>query len=255
MCTEEMRWYKADLHNHSVLSPCGGLEMDPESVMQTAAKNGISIFALTDHNSLANCPAYAAWAKRFGIAFLYGVEIQTAEEIHLIALFDNTQEAMEFNELLYDSLLPIPNDPDFFGDQVVIDEEGGIVRMEERALINSSVWDLDTAYQQVDSYGGLCFPAHVDATTFSIIGQLGFIPPHLDFAAVSVTANCRIDRLLTTYPWLQKYPLFACSDAHYLADIGKGTTAFYLAAPTVAEIRKAFKKEDNRNYQDITEKL
>ena len=109
-----MRWYKADLHIHSVLSPCGSLEMSPRALMPIVKAAGLDIIAITDHNSVANCLAYQEVAKEFGITLLYGVEVQSAEEVHCIVLFDEWQQADDFAAELYKTLLPIANDPEYF---------------------------------------------------------------------------------------------------------------------------------------------
>ena len=59
-----MQSLRADLHIHSVLSPCGGLEMSPNSIMQRLKQFGIQWLAITDHNSMANCPAYQKVAEK-----------------------------------------------------------------------------------------------------------------------------------------------------------------------------------------------
>ncbi|MDD2331428.1 MAG: PHP domain-containing protein, partial [Candidatus Cloacimonetes bacterium] len=95
-----MRWYRADLHIHSVLSPCGGLEMAPQALMKRAKDMKLDWIAITDHNSLANCPAYEIVAHKWGIAFTWGVEIQTSEEINILAYFDDSSSAQQFDKLL-----------------------------------------------------------------------------------------------------------------------------------------------------------
>ncbi len=234
-----MRWYKADLHIHSVLSPCGGLEMSPASLIRRVKELGLDIIAITDHNIMANCPAYHRVAEKEDVNFICGVEIQTTEEIHLIALFDDREDVQGFDSDLYNSLLNIPNDPEYFGDQVVIDADENIIRCEERALLNSSIWTLEEAIDKIHAYHGFVFPAHVDAHTFSIIGQLGFIPTDLELDAVGITAHAKRDELLKQYPYLKEYALIRSSDAHYLTDIGSGYTMFWLEHPTVNEIRMA----------------
>lgn len=250
-----MRWYKADLHIHSVLSPCGGLEMSPLSLVRKAKELGLDIIAITDHNTMANCSAYQRVAESDEINFLKGVEIQTSEEIHLIVLFDETDDALAFDRELYESLLDIPNDPEFFGDQVVIDSDENIIRCEDRALLNSSIWSLEEVLEKVNQYHGFCFPAHVDAKTFSIIGQLGFIPNDLEIVAVGITAKGKRDEILKEFPYLQKYALIRSSDAHYLADIGSGYALFWLESPTVNEIRMACKGIQGRKIWNENESL
>lgn len=246
-----MRWYKADLHIHSVLSPCGSLEMSPQNVMKTAHEKGLDIIAITDHNSCANSRVYAETAAEFGLAYIYGIEVQTAEEIHVVALFDNADNACRFGQEVYDSLLPIDNDPDFFGDQVVIDSNDNIKEFLPKALINSSVWSLEETLERIISFEGFYFPAHVDVTSYSLLGQLGFIPSHTAINTVGVTANCDLIQLTEQYPFLQNMSFVRNSDAHYLKDIGSGYSEFYLQEPTLQEIIMACNKQNYRKIKKI----
>jgi len=234
-----MRWFTADLHIHSVLSPCGGLEMSPRELVKRVRKCGIDWMAITDHNSLANCPAYAAVAEREGVHFTWGVEMQTAEEIHILVYFDEDCAARDFGKLLYDSLLPLENDPDFFGDQVIIDENENILSMEHKALINSSVWDLNTAVERAREHGGYCVPAHIDAQANSIIGQLGFIPEKPEFDLFEITAKADPEELPARYPQLSGKAFLRSSDSHYLDDIGSCYTRLFLGEPSATELAKA----------------
>jgi len=243
-----LQYYKADLHIHSVLSPCGGLEMSPQSVMKKACEMGIDIIAITDHNSMANSCVYQRVAAKFGIHYIYGVEIQTTEEIHVIALFDDWEVAREFNKELYKSLLPIENDPDYLGDQVVIDDDENIIRSIKRALLNSSLWTFETTFKKIHNSGGFGFPAHVDAYTNSVISQLGFIPPGVNISALGITAKCNENELFGQYPFLKDYTLIRNSDAHYLEDIGSGFTKFYLEEPSLSGIVQAC---NNKNQKII----
>ncbi|MDD4309271.1 MAG: PHP domain-containing protein [Candidatus Cloacimonetes bacterium] len=241
-----MRWIRADLHIHSVLSPCGGLEMSPGALMQRAKDFNIEWIAITDHNSMANCPAYQKIANSAGIAFSWGVEIQSAEEIHLLAYFDDSTQAEEFDAELYKSLLPLDNDADFFGDQVIIDENENILRVEQRALINSSIWDLNTVVNRVHEFGGMVFPAHVDASVNSIISQLGFLPKEPEFQLFGITAGMNVENWLKQQPVFVGKSLIRASDAHYLADIGTGYSELFIDNACVAELQKAALHIDGR---------
>ena len=241
-----MNWYRADLHVHSVLSPCSGLEMSPKEVIKAAKDRGINILAITDHNSMANCSVYQKEALKAGITFLWGVEIQTSEEIHIIALFTDQDTALDFDTELYESLLPIENNPEFFGDQVVIDENEDIVRFEKRALINSSQWSLNELITKLNKLQCFYFPAHIDAEAYSIIGQLGFIPAEHNFIALGITAACDLTKFLGKHSDLAGYSFIRSSDAHYLAEVGKGCTEFYLETATLEEMRLACQKKRNR---------
>ncbi|MCB5265996.1 MAG: PHP domain-containing protein [Candidatus Cloacimonetes bacterium] len=247
-----MQSFRADLHIHSVLSPCGGLEMSPSALVMRFKELGITWFAITDHNSMGNCPAYAAVAQKAGLSFTWGVEIQTVEEVHLLAYFDDPSQARAFDQELYRSLLPLENDPEFFGDQVIIDENENILRVESRALINSSLWDLATATQQISAFGGLAVPAHIDADVNSIISQLGFLPPSPDFELLGITAKLDLPRYLDQHPELAAKAFIRASDAHYLADIGHGSCIIRVQEPTAQEILRAARKTDGRYINNDT---
>lgn len=246
-----LKWYKADLHIHSVLSPCGSLDMSPTAIFSHAKKMGIDIVAITDHNSMKNSVVYEKASKKYNLSYFYGVEIQTAEEIHLIALFDNGKDAMKFDKKLYKSLLPIKNNPDFFGDQVIIDENENILGFEETALINSSMWSFDEAIKEVKKSGGFSFPAHVDATSFSVIAQLGFVPDNPDIFALGITKKCKLNKFLQKYPSLKSYSFIKNSDAHYPNEVGTGYTEFYIENVGFNEIIYALQKKNGRKTRVI----
>ena len=242
-----MRCFRADLHIHSVLSPCGGLEMGPKALIEKLKACGIEWFAITDHNSMANCPAYEALAKKAGLCYTWGVEIQTVEEIHLLAYFDDPAYAIQFDQELYLSLMPLENDPDFFGDQVIIDENEEILKLEPRALINSSFWDLATAADMVKAFGGISIPAHIDADVNSIISQLGFLPEHPEFKVLGITARLDIESYLAKNPQFRDKVFLRASDAHYLADLKPEYAAVICAeAAKASEIVLAAAEVDGR---------
>ena len=65
-----------------------------------AALAGLQIVALTDHNTSKNCPAFFEAAKRQGIIPVAGMELTTAEDIHLLCLFPTLDEAMAFDAMV-----------------------------------------------------------------------------------------------------------------------------------------------------------
>lgn len=220
--------------------------MSPRSLITRIKECGIDWMAITDHNSFANCPAYEKIARQEGVNFTWGLEMQTAEEIHILVYFDAAEAAQDFGEELYSSLLPIDNDPEFFGDQVIIDENEDIIGMEQRALINSSLWDLSTAVDKARSYGGYCVPAHIDADVNSIISQVGFVPETPLFELLSLTARADLPSFLSQHPELAEKSFLRCSDAHYLDGIGTGTSRLFLQNPAVAELALAAMSVDGR---------
>ena len=215
--------------------------MSPNSIMQRLKQFGIQWLAITDHNSMANCPAYQKVAEKEGLFFTWGVEIQSVEEIHLLAYFDDSSSAEKFNTELYESLFPLDNDPDFFGDQVIIDENENILTVEPRALINSSEWNLNTVVEKVQAYNGLVVPAHIDSSVNSILSQLGFIPEVPQFQLFGVSACLDVKSWVQDNPYFKDKVFLRASDAHYLNDIGKGYSIITVEKPSVQELFLAAK--------------
>ena len=76
-----MQWFSADLHIHTVLSPCGGLDMSPANIIRRAAEKKLDIIAITDHNSTLHCRLAQQIGAKYGITVIAGAEINTSEEI------------------------------------------------------------------------------------------------------------------------------------------------------------------------------
>jgi len=208
----------ADLHNHSCLSPCGSLALSPNALAERAAKRGVQVLALTDHNSSLNCPAFAKACARQGIIPLFGMEATTQEEIHVVCLFTNLKASLDFSEYAYSILLPFPNNPEKTGDQVYVDEDDAIEGEVEFYLLNPLDLTVDIIGAKVAEYGGIVIPAHVERPAFSIISQLG-VMINGPWAAVECTrlpprtGNKPLDTL--------GYPLITASDAHFPEHVGR----------------------------------
>ncbi len=222
---------RADLHNHSCLSPCGSLELSPARLVREAKAAGIGVLALTDHNSALNAPAFGALCRKAGILPVFGLEATTMEEIHALCLFGTEHEALEFGEELYELLPEIPNDPELFGDQVWVDEQERILGEVEKTLTSAAAIGLDELAGTVLSRGGLFVPAHVDREIFSLTSQLGFIPEG-KYSAIEITR-------LPCPPHPGTYPCITGSDAHYPEDVGKRPFEVTLPEPSFAALRDA----------------
>jgi len=117
-----MSLVKADLHLHSCLSPCAGLDMTPSAMVERARDLGLGLIALTDHNSAENVAALRQAAARLGPGapvILAGLEVTTAEEAHLLALFGDLASALTMQAMVYSHLQPGVNDPEVFGHQII----------------------------------------------------------------------------------------------------------------------------------------
>lgn len=222
--------YRADFHIHSCLSPCASLEMAPTAIVQQAREAGLNAIALSDHNCAFNLPAFAAACRDAGMECLFGLEVTTVEEAHMLCLFGGLDAAMELGEQVYASLPDIKNRPERFGDQPIVDEHEEILGFAEKYLISASGFDVSSLLVRVHELGGLFVPAHIDRQVFGIIAQLGFLPDE-DFDAVELTP--RGDPKLAG-----RYPILRNSDSHELSTIGSGCTEFELDALQVAQLRR-----------------
>ncbi|HOJ71580.1 MAG TPA: PHP domain-containing protein [Syntrophorhabdaceae bacterium] len=242
-----MSGFSCDLHIHSTLSPCASLEMSPKNIALKAKDVGLDIIAITDHNMTENSIYAHEIGRKIGLAVLFGMELQTQEEIHLLAIFDDYNTAMKLQKKVYSLLPHIKNDVNYFGDQVVVDENDEILRFEDRLLLNSSQISIEDAVAWIKAHGGIAIPSHIDSTTFSIISQLGFIPDNIPFDALEIRNRDHIPDML---PFIMKKDItfVTFSDAHYLNDIGKKRTVLSIQEPRCIEIESALKLMANSNY-------
>jgi len=238
-------FYIADLHLHTVLSPCAEAEMLPEFILERAVGLGLSMIAVTDHNSAENCEAVMQAAAGTGITVLPGMEVQTREEVHLLCLFDRLDQALKWQDVVYANLPPVKNKPELFGAQVVLDADGEPVGFNDRLLATSAFLSVDETVRRVGELGGLCIPSHVDRPVYSIIANLGFIPPDLGIRGVEISPLLGAKDARTRIPGLESYTLIANGDAHRLKDMVCRTT-IKMAAPTVVELGLALAGEGDR---------
>ncbi len=229
---------KADLHIHSCLSPCSDWDMSPRKIVEKSLEQQLDLIAICDHNTAENAAATVREGNRQGIAVLPGMEICSREEVHLITLFNKIEDALKMQELIYDHL-PGKNQPEIFGHQVVADEHDQVLGENARLLIGATQLSLLAIVQKAHDLDGICVSSHVDRPSYSLIGQLGFIPEDLHLDAVEVSSRVPLDSALTEVPGIKDYPCVTASDAHFLDDIGKVYTEFILAATTLEEIRMA----------------
>jgi len=87
-----MNKWLADLHVHTLLSPCAEIEMTPHHIVMKAAESGVNLLAITDHNASANIVAAIDAGQCYGVKVLPGMEVQCKEEAHIIVLFDNLEQ-------------------------------------------------------------------------------------------------------------------------------------------------------------------
>lgn len=240
-----LKIFRADLHVHTCLSPCGDISMSPKRIVRRAVERNIDIIAINDHNSAENVPAVIRAAWGLPLSVLPGMEICTREEIHVIALFENMQSAFELQQIVY-NFLHGENDAETFGLQVVANEEDEVVSFNSKLLIGAADLSVDAVVGHVSRLGGIAIASHIDRQSYSIIGQLGFIPENLRFDALEISTRTSIKDARALYPEYSGSVFIQNSDAHFLNDIGKGMTKFMLEEPTFGEIKKALRNQEGR---------
>jgi len=241
-----MNKYRADLHIHTVLSPCGDLEMSPANIVAKARETGLDIIGITDHNSTRHCKLIRSLAEPEGIFVLMGAEVTTREEVHCLTFFENDDKLSEFQVYLEKHLPPIPNNVEKFGYQVVVDEDEQIIDEIEFLLISALNQSIEQVEKKVHSLGGIIIPAHIDRPSYSIISQLGFIPEDLLIDGIEISANCKIQSVIPFLGKQTERTIIRDSDAHYVENIGKAFTTFEIEHRTFSEIKLALQGVQGR---------
>jgi 3',5'-nucleoside bisphosphate phosphatase len=237
-----MRPIRADIHIHSVLSPCGSLDMSPASIIARAIETGLEMIAISDHNSTLNCNLAVALGNEAGLSVLRGAEVTTAEEVHCLAILPDEKATALFQDFLGEKMQHIKNVPAKFGYQLVLDSDENIIDEVEYFLPAALTASIDEVERVVHSLGGLFIPAHIDRPAFSIFSQLGFMPSDLTPDAVEVTG--KIPQM--------KYPVIRNSDSHTIDQLGKRYTTYMLEEPTFQELAMAFRGENERRIISVT---
>jgi predicted metal-dependent phosphoesterase TrpH len=118
---------RADLHIHTVLSPCAEVEMIPPLIVEHALDAGLDLIAITDHNASANAGAVMEAARKTGLKVLSGMELQTREEVHLLCLFDTLEQLTTWQSEVDRALPDLLNRAETLGEQFVVDAAGDFV--------------------------------------------------------------------------------------------------------------------------------
>jgi len=243
-----MKRFKVDLHIHSCLSPCADLDMSPRAIVERSVENGLDVIAVSDHNSAENIQATIRAAVPYDLHVLSGLEINSREEAHVLAIFEDAEKALIMQSIVYNHLKGT-NRPELFGDQVVANEFDEVERFNDRMLINATQLGLHDIVMETHRLGGLSIASHVDRPSYSILSQLGFIPPDLKLYALEISRNMDKTSVKRNLPEVGEFPIVTFSDAHFLDDIGQAYTSFFIEAPTMDEMRMALEKKSGRRVE------
>ncbi len=218
-----------DLHLHSCLSPCGDDGMTPATAAGMAKLAGLEVAALTDHNTVRNCPAFFKACAAYGIGALAGMELTTAEDIHLVCLFRDCAAAEVFETALAPYRVHIRNRPEFFGRQLVTDENDAVLYEEPDLLPNAMQLPLEEAFALTQNCGGVCYPAHIDRESNGILAVLGTFPEKPAFRHFELHDLTKLPVLLEEFPQLNGLQQLYGSDAHRPQDVPD--RQFFLEVP------------------------
>ena len=232
-----------DLHLHSCLSPCGDDDMTPANIVGMAAVKGLDVIALTDHNSCKNCPAAMKHGEEYGVTVIPGMELTTSEEVHVVCLFPELNDALDFDQYVYERILPIKNKKNIFGEQQIMNELDQVIEVEERLLISATSISFDEVFELVKSYHGIAYPAHIDKSTTSLLSNLGFVPPDSSFTCAEITTYDHLHQIQKEHPYFLRCNIISSSDAHYLQDIHEPNYQLYARSRQIPDILDSLSRQ------------
>lgn len=211
--------YFYDLHLHSCLSPCGDMDMTPNNIVNMAKLLGLDVIALTDHNTCLNCPAAMKIGESIGLTVIPGMELTTAEDIHAVCLFPALKNALAFNDYVDSHRIKVKNKAHIYGRQVIMNEDDEEIGEIEHLLLPASFIGITDAYRKAKEFGGICYPAHIDRDSLSILSVLGEIDPFCGFKTAELADISKLGELKKLHPILNGMHIVTCSDAHYLENM------------------------------------
>lgn len=240
--------FYADLHIHTVLSPCAELEMGAPEIIGKARETGIHLIAVTDHNACANVKALQEASENCnGPVVLAGMEVQTAEDIHVVLIFPDLGVAEEYQAWLRKGFMKISNRPEVFGYQLVIDKDNNVIEEIEPLLIQGVSYVIDEVISKAKDLNAIVILAHIDRPSFSYPAVLGPIPAALDVDALEISPRLSVAKTIDLKESYPSRTLVRSSDSHELKSIDRNNCCRVLiASPCFSELSLALHSEKGR---------
>ena len=221
-----------DLHIHSVLSPCADDQMTPANIVGWAKLSGIDAVAIADHNAIANVQVAIAVGNAYDVV-VPAMELQTAEDIHILCLFEKFEDLQSFYNSI--SFTNLQNRTEIFGEQWIMDDDDNVIATEPRMLLVASEISVEDVTSLAKQYNGIAIAAHIDREENGMVAILGAVTDNFSVVEVSPTAtdsicmHCQGKKVITN------------SDAHVLEDIGKAKGQLEVAERSAKGILQALR--------------
>lgn len=225
-----------DFHIHSGLSPCSSEDMSPNNIINMSIIKGLDAIAVTDHNGIANSRVICSLGEDTDLIVLPGMEIQSVEDVHIVALFRNIDDLEAFYEIIKGNRLLIKNKPEKFGEQLIYNEADEIIGYDDNYLITPYTLKIEKLIELTKQYDGIVFPAHINRNSFSIIKSLGFISPDLDIKNIEWYGKRPVDFEKYKSKMFKNYRELINSDAHELIDISERENYITVKEKTIESI-------------------
>ncbi|MGC8803842.1 MAG: PHP domain-containing protein [Bacteroidales bacterium] len=237
---------KADLHIHTVLSPCAEVDMSPVAIVQKAFSKGLKIIGITDHNSTLQCLMVKKIAEEYGIFTLMGAEVCSKEEIHCLAFFDGPENLKSFQDFIERNIPKIKYNPALHGIQAVLDTKNNVLEQVDYYLGVPLKVGYEEIEETVHAMDGIFIPAHVDRIKYSLLSQLGYVPENIKADALEIFNQTSLVQFLRENGHVSHFTIVKNSDAHTLHSIGQYTSHFLLEKINFKEIKMALRKKFER---------
>lgn len=215
--------------------------MTPNNIIGMSKLLGLDVIALTDHNSVLNCEAVIKLGEQNNLCVIPGMELTTQEEIHVVCLFPTLEKALLFNDYVKAHQMQFPNRADIYGRQVIMNEFDEEIGEVDNLLILATDISVMNIKELVKGYDGVCYPAHINRDSMSILSSLGEIPPECGFETAEVSSSGNIDELKKAHPILNNMLIVRDSDAHYLEHMKDAENFFELDELTVDSVLEKLK--------------
>lgn len=233
--------FTVDLHNHSALSPCASDDFTPALLAVEAMEQGIDILALSDHNSARNLEVFGQACSLCSILPLYGIEVTTVEEVHVLTLFSKLDDALQFGSFIEFLLPRRKNNPKLFGRQLVVDMQGDVLEEVDLMLASATTLGFGDVVEEALSRDALIIPAHIDRYANSVLSNLGFLPSY-SYSALEALHPQSLQQTLGL-------SVLTASDAHSLEQVGRRRCHVQMEECSYEALKHALKNPKNISYR------